>query len=415
MKKSERDELQKAFGIPEPQRKEDFLSERQRLINTKKRRRMLPILLRTAAAAAVVALAVGICGKLGSLEDIENQFHGSGIITGTEPTEHTASSDTITIITTSAASTTAGFTSTASSDTITNQTTSAPKASTTVGITSATASAQVTTTAATSPAAQTGTQTTSAAVSSPVSTSAPEKTTASATASNIVTSSTTKVVVEITTTSTNGRPGNIASGNGKDLTITPEVTYTGDGDIYNIDYFSKLLGGPPTGSMPGDEPSSGYMLMKEYAGSSEMIISARIDSIIYTQRHGSLFTQENVTITDVFRQRTGIGASDMISIYLNGGYIPSEEYLKLHPEYSKVMPEGITIYDKGGNKGVQKEGETYLFFLRRDPRFSSGYAFSTVTQNDNSVFVYKNGVYRSIFDESIYFTPKELESFLNKR
>lgn len=146
-----------------------------------------------------------------------------------------------------------------------------------------------------------------------------------------------------------------------------------------------------------------------------MIISARIDSIIYTQRNGSLFTQENVTITDVYRQRTGIGASDMISIYLNGGYIPSEEYLKLHPEYSKVMPEGITIYDKGGNKGVQKEGETYLFFLRSDPRFSSGYAFSTVTHNDNSVFLYKNGVYRSVYDESIYFTPKELESFLNKR
>ena len=85
MKKSEIDELKKAFNIPEPERKEEFLSSLQYRIKKNNCRSLKPMILRYCSAVTAAAVVAGLWSGLKSVKELSITVNNSDRTIQTEP------------------------------------------------------------------------------------------------------------------------------------------------------------------------------------------------------------------------------------------------------------------------------------------------------------------------------------------
>ncbi len=101
---------------------------------------------------------------------------------------------------------------------------------------------------------------------------------------------------------------------------------------------------------------------------TQIAVTARVESITYTQVDGTPYQQLDLYITNEYLGQYQQG--DRISVYERGGYMPLTEYLAANPEMAAQFADltaaeqaVTTVYDPPDV--LCKEGGTYLFLLHR--------------------------------------------------
>ncbi len=420
MKKYEKEALKKAFNIPDPQHKEEFINQLDIKKNNPKRH--FPIITRYASMAAFAAVMISIITNLSLTADFPDQF----------------TSDKTIIPTISVSATTEEPQTTTSivQDQIFMQTTVSPTKSET---TAATASYETNTrtTAAetidhpitsleTTPPNTTGNHETSAAVqtesTNPAQPTTPTKTTSKTEPTQTSPATTkkpetlqttvkTEEPVPVTTTAeqnnvnpsqtvttTKNSPPVILTTSvtkvpshdnepGADLTVYPTSVYTPTDMIinkYEFDIDHNLsFDDSPGCKDPMDTPDA--ITIEHFFDNSAFIFRGTIKEKIYTDVSGQPYTQENIVITDVCKSVGSYKVNDFISVYLPGGYMPVTVYAESN-NCSCDYPDDYTIYSNGGNKSVQDIGDEFYFFLNYGTDEIPYGAFQLTALTDISIF-----------------------------
>ncbi|MDE7098358.1 MAG: hypothetical protein K2O60_04360, partial [Ruminococcus sp.] len=417
MKKSEKEKLKKAFNIPEPERKEFFVSLYNEKLKKNERKFNMPVFFGYASTVAFASLIIGLWGHFNETVDFNNKFNNTEITSTTTTTTVQTVTTAQSTEKTSSASTeppTTEFTSALSYTAETIQpTTHAPiempdvsafiPPETVVTVSTATHSATTskvtfTTKTASYPTTTKRTTTTVLTVTEPV----PDFTEPFATTTEIPTVHATTtyytaiptMIPAITTTSRESNaPLDVTTPSpslaGKDYTVYPYDIYSKSDKTVDIHNYIE------SNDIPAyDGPSTATASnVEQMIDNSDYIVSGRVDQIIYTQINGRPYTQENITIYAVYKGKM-LKSNDRISIYIQGGYIPVSEFEKLH-NLSIDVPDNYSVYDSGGNKGVQNIGDTFMFFIKNGSDSMPEKAFQLTEYTDISVFRKNNDKYIS--------------------
>ena len=389
MNNKEREALERAFDIPEPEKCNEFIEELLKKENTKKRRgivlfQRMPAVLRYSLAACLVIAVIGIIGNIGNLTDTDKYRDKEPASFNSETTTYTPEEESTTE-TTSAPSQDSYIT--------TISTVSGGNANTTVTTVKGSDIKNTVTSTAKVTGRSVRTLTVHGRTSHPVRTTAAKTTkklsgivttAKAARTSPARTTIVTTIARNNVTTDTPSIPtiptspsGIEPAGTGGDHTVEPPVRYDIKGRIYTKDQLSNNKGteGPPV--TDGDVPPSLDNMIRH----SDLILLAEVDEVIFTKINGKLTTQENVTIMEPYYG--DMNYYERISVYADGGYMPMSEY---RPD---VDPNG-TYYEPGGNTTIAKEGDYYIYFLVKD---KNSEAYRLFDGTDNSKFVYRNGMY----------------------
>lgn len=431
MKKSEKEKLKKAFNIPEPERKEFFVSLYNEKLKKNERKFNMPVFFGYASTVAFASLIIGLWGHFNETADFHNKFNNTEITSTTTTT-------TVQIVTTaqstektSSASTespTTEITSTSYTAEAIQPTTHAlieipdfsefipPETVTTLSTATQSATTSkitFTTKTASYPTTTKRTTTTVLTVKEPVLdfTEPPFATTTEIPAVHATTTYYTAIptmIPAITTTSTQSKsddqtyattsaysPSPAHSVPANDYTVYPYDIYSKSDKTVDIHDFINASSASNTTSD-----------IQEMIDNSDYIVSGQINEIIYTQINGRPYTQENITIYGVYKGQM-LKSNDRISIYIQGGYIPVSEFEKLH-NLSIDVPDDYSVYDSGGNKGIQNIGDTFMFFIKNGSDSMPEKAFQLTEYTDISVFRKNNEKYISLGNENLYFDIKKL-------
>lgn len=451
MKKSERETLKKAFNIPEPERKESFVSLYNQKLKKNERKFNLPVFFRYASTAVFAVLIIGLWGNLSKNADFRDKFNNID-----EPTTGTVQTTTVTQLTEENDITTAETMTSQIVQTIANSPAVTVHTAQTAVIeeNSPQTHAQVTmpdipdfTPSVTAITFLTKTQqpvTTAKAVSATtvIKTTAVKYTTTAiiltdeepsysyAPSLAITTSKTVSVTATpgnspvppdyiendvtttyshsvdipppaivtepIVTTRINDSPSYI---DGKDYTVYPSKIYNKSDNIINL---SDRLG--CNSAAPNDSVPSVDMLKN----SSDYIILGKVDDIIYTQVNGEPYTQENITIYQVYNGDK-FREYDKISVYIPGGYMPVSEFENLNNTEISASDNDY-IYSDGGNKNHQTIGDIRIFFITYGSSYMPNGAFELTMKTDISIFQARGSEYISLGDYNLRFN---IENLLN--
>lgn len=134
----------------------------------------------------------------------------------------------------------------------------------------------------------------------------------------------------------------------EDMTIIPDIVYTKTDNIYCIEY----------DDMPNDSTTDSMDVC-------DMRINGYVMDIIYTKAKNMPYTQLNVVVTDIKADRGQLSVGCMISVYIPGGYMPSDEYFAIFPN-RKPYQGDYTVYDCAGISKPPEIGDIYSFYLNRD-------------------------------------------------
>ena len=433
MTDKEKQALREAFGIPEPDRKKEFTEQFRQRINEKPKKRIAPVIMRIAATAAMLLIVVGVCANMPvSPKDINDNNNnliettsvGTSDISNTDgnTTSTSAASDSIVSRTTAstgtaAATVTAGTASSpqqggghtattkaAVSGHRTTVTTAAPKNDKPSSRTSHTVSKTNTTARNTTTTARR-----SSTSAKKTSTTTRRITTAAASTFTMTTAPANITKPAVSTTA----PAPIADGH--DMTVEPEITYSIRGRVVNADNFKENTDSPIDSNDKGQDNSPvGNTLpfeqkIQEMFNNSYTVVLAKIDKIVYTSINGMPYTAENITIQKVYKG--SVETNDKITVYVSGGYMPADEYIKSHPDIYLNDASYVTVYDSGGCVGEQECGETYLFFLRRYTPYLPYGTYSLTGTGDEGVFTEANGCFTCLADSQLRFMEELFEDF----
>ncbi|MDE7364600.1 MAG: hypothetical protein K2N27_06930 [Ruminococcus sp.] len=434
MKKSEKEKLKQAFNIPEPERKEFFVSLYNEKLKKNERKFNMPVFFGYASTVAFASLIIGLWGHFNETADFNNKFNNTEItsttttttvqtVTTAQSTEKTSSASTEPPTTelTSATSYTAeaiqptthalieipDFSEFIPPETVTTLST-ATQSATTSKIT-------FTTKTASYPTTTKRTTTTVLTVIEPVPdfTEPPFATTTEIPAVHATTTYYTAIptmIPAITTTSRGVDCPSVVTTT-IDYSPTPSVPSLASHDyiVYPDDVYSKSDKTVDIRDFIENNASSDFNTtsdIQKMIDNSDYIVSGRVDQIIYTQINGRPYTQENITIYAVYKGKM-LKSNDRISIYIQGGYIPVSEFEKLH-NLSIDVPDDYSVYDSGGNKGIQNIGDTFMFFIKNGSYNMPQKAFQLTEYTDISVFRKNNDKYISLGNENLYFDIKKL-------
>ncbi len=190
-----------------------------------------------------------------------------------------------------------------------------------------------------------------------------------------------------------------------DYTVFPPVRYYPDDNAIYLSEFTE----DADGLTP---PQSGFLRWEDLAQSSDMIVIADVDEIIYTGFDGKPYTQENITVSEVIKG--DIEKYSKISVYGKGGYIPACEYsTDINIKLEQAIENNMTIFDPGENKTFSETGKTYLYFIKESESPLPNGSYHLVTYSDISRFCYKDGYYVSMNNNNLMFTIKEIYDFIN--
>lgn len=413
MTDKEKKALLNAFGIPEPDRKEEFAEEFRQRMSQKEKKRISPIVMRIAATAAMLTILAGIYAIMPSSPsdlDVKDKLTDTTttVVYDQESNDEpiTTSCKNITTAPTSSAQNTI-VTKTAANDKktiVTNSGTASEQRP--VVATKGTASGGRISVTATASRTEKLSSKTSATLTI-THTTRRNPTTVKPTATIIKTTATTANHYPVTSREeTSATPVNPVY---RDMTVTPDVIYTINGKVVDARSFdtnsnSPVSDGPPKES--DNAPKGAYtnfeQKIREMFNNSYAVVLAKIDKIVYTSINGTPFTAENISVQEVFKG--DINYNDMITVYVNGGYMPATEYMESHGAIYIDDPENVTVYDSGGCNGTQEEGETYLFFISNNaPDIPYG-AFSLSAYGDEAVFRKRRNNYISLSNERMSFS-----------
>ncbi|MDE6787852.1 MAG: hypothetical protein K2J47_00840, partial [Ruminococcus sp.] len=377
MKKSERETLKKAFNIPEPEQKESFILLYNEKLKKNERKFNLPVFFRYASTAVFAVLIIGLWGNLSKTADFRDKFNIDEPTTAitSQTTAVTQLTETNNITTSNAL--TMQITQTATENSVHTD------SATGSAVNSVHIHQQVTmpdlpdftpsVTAITFP-----TRTQPSATSKVISATTARKTTAVkyTTTAIIATDeepsysydpSLTVTAVPMTTVTDNSpvppnkndattyppldvdippvtvpkpivttesKEDNVPSLIGRDYTVYPSKVYNKSENIINMEDTNDF------DHTTAVDSTVSVDMLKNY---SDYIILGRIDNIIYTQVKGKPYTQENITVYQVYKGDK-LHEYDKISIYIPGGYMPVSEFEILN---NKVIdaPDNYYIYD----------------------------------------------------------------------
>lgn len=419
MKKSERETLKKAFNIPEPEQKESFILLYNEKLKKNERKFNLPVFFRYASTAVFAVLIIGLWGNLSKTADFRNKFNID------EPTTAITSQTTaVTQLTETNNITTSNALTMQITQTATENSVHTDSATGSV-VNSAHTHQQVTipdlpdftpsVTAITFP-----TKTQPSATSKVISATTAKKTTAVKYTTAVTHYEYDNPDVIVTTTAANNNKfpspsqndddlppaivpspiltepseDNVQVTNGKDYTVYPSKVYNKSENIINMEDTNDFTHTTVDSTISVD-------MLKNY---SDYIVLGRIDNIIYTQVKGKPYTQENITVYQVYKGDK-LHEYDKISIYIPGGYMPVSEFEILNNRVIDA-PDNYYIYDSGGNKGVQNIGDICMFFIKDGSLYMPNNAFELTMKTDISIFRVRGSEYISLGNHNLTFNIK---------
>ncbi|MCR5601233.1 MAG: hypothetical protein K6G33_10900 [Ruminococcus sp.] len=432
MTDKEKQALREAFGIPEPDRKKDFTEQFRQRINEKHKKRISPVIMRMAATAAMLLIVVGVCANMPvSPKDI-NDNNNNLIETTSIGTSDISNSDENTTSTSAASDSIVSRTtaSTVTAATVTAGTASSPQQNGNHAVTTkAAVSGHRTTVTTAAPKNDKTSSRTSHTVSKTNTTARNTTTTARRSSTSIgkVSTTTRRITTAAASTFTmTTAPANYTKpavsttyaapvADGHDMTVEPEITYSIRGRVVNADNLEENSDSPVNSNEKGtDNAPVGVTLpfeqkIQEMFNNSYAVVLAKIDKIVYTSINGMPYTAENITIQKVYKG--SVETYDKVTVYVSGGYMPANEYIKSHPDIYLSDTSYVTVYDSGGCVGEQECGETYLFFLRRYTPYLPYGTYSLTGTGDEGVFTEANGCFTCLAHNQLQFMEELFDKF----
>lgn len=398
MKKRDLEKLRDAFDIPEPEHKSEFIAEHGEKFIKKKSDRRRPLILRYAPTVAFAVMLIGLWGVIKPDGSLKEKPGGDNVIieTSDEKTSVTTTSAgeqyrSEIVVTTTAVQTEKkpGTTVTADSaeasqrSEITSQsvTTDFP-ASELPALTEAAETTTVSVPRRTSAGSNSAplisvTETTAKRTSSAAGTSA----TAAATTTrkpNTTSSSHGQEVNHVGTTvtkpSTNDDNNTTANDNvnAVDLTVAPDPVYKKTDKIYEIEHDNI----PGTNVVDGPDIDDAQR---------DLVINGCVTDIFYTKAKNMPYTQINILITDMLTNTEQLSVGYTISVYIPGGYMPSDEYFAMYPD-KRQYDGDYTVYYSAGIYELPEQGDIYRFFLKKGEDGIPEGAFVLVSEDPASMF-----------------------------
>ncbi len=377
MTEKDKKKITEALGIPEPDRKKEFAEEFAKRSEGVQKKPIKPIIMRITAAAAMLAVCIG---ALTLFPKHKTDFGGDDNIEVIETTTDNSVDGAIHSVphTTSPTNTEGG-----------------------VIVTTAAKTSGKTVTAVTT--AQNGT------TKGPAS----QRTTAAKTTEGRDESRTTTAdhhETDVTTAEPIVQDPPVTAAPPRDLTVSPDVTYTvRDNTITEEELLtgegSDGIGIPPRGE--GDPPlSPNDQKIQHMFDISYAVILAKVDKIVYTSIDRQAVTAEDITVEAAYGGSLNTG--DRLTVFLRGGYMPAEEYMKYNRRAHIDNAEDYSVYISAGCRMAQEEGESYIFFVSDDDSGLPDGAFSPAEDGYCSVFIKRNGKYISLAGEELSFTEEQL-------
>ncbi|MDE5583915.1 MAG: hypothetical protein K2J08_09440 [Ruminococcus sp.] len=198
-----------------------------------------------------------------------------------------------------------------------------------------------------------------------------------------------------------------------DLTVNPPVRYhLTDSPVIDIEEPSNDgLGGS---DKPSTDEDNIVTTWEKLAIKSDLIVIATVYEVIFTGIDGKPYTQENIMIDKVIKG--DIPENSRISVYVDGGYIPFEDYsgdIKDDMINNFISP-GCMLFDKGGNKTLANKGDTFLYFIKKnDGTYPDGSYFAT-TRTDMSKYQKTGDFYTNLNRETMTLYLSELIEFIKE-
>lgn len=385
MTDKEREALKEAFGFEVPDRKDIFVQEFIKLDSGKAKKPLFTIVFKFAAAAAVMAAVIGTAVTMP--KDIKHFGNNDNI---TELTEAVTPADSE--IKGESASTSAAFTAKTTSKAAVSTSKAAAATASAVKMTETTAITATGTTASSQHSANT---TTSAGNSK---------------SENVTTTTQLRAdeAKDETVTLT-----------GRDMTVSVGKTYPLRDKLISADAFimkEESAQKPGISDSPSDNafpPKDGdnYGInidISEMYNNSCAIVLANLDEIVYTSIDGKAYTAENLNVIRVYKG--DLEPNDRVTVFFCGGFLPAEEYSELYGfPYAEEQKE-YSVKIAGDSGGEQKQGQTYVFFLKYSSYPVPDGAFEPTSSGNMSVYELEDGVCTAVGDGRSYFMISQAEN-----
>ena len=398
MTDKEKEKLLEAFEIPDPDRKKQFADEFRKRTPEKMRKPLLPLVIKTLASAAMLALVIAAITRLPKQEPNMSQDTDEVAVT-TENTSAEVSARTT--ADTSSASTTTSAVKGSKNTTVTTKTVSADQNDQNVK----------TTDADKTPDDNEGDDNTAPRVTAKTNRPNNDPTTPRTTKTTPVrttdshesqhSASTTKPSPQpISTTTATPITGEITYG--RDMTVDLDVTYDIRDEILTAADLVQSDGNGSSDGLPSGNDKSGVSAdekIRQMFDDSYDVILAKVDKIVYTSIDEEAYTAENLTIREVFKGN--LKTDDKITLFISGGYISAEDYIKIHKYIFLPDAENYSIFDDGGCDGKEYVGDTYLFFIKNGSSSFPHNSFELISRGDEAVFRQAGDIYVSMHDESL--------------
>ncbi|WP_028516437.1 hypothetical protein [Ruminococcus flavefaciens] len=396
MTDKEKEKLLEAFEIPDPDRKKQFADEFRKRTPEKLRKPLLPLVIKTLASAAMLTLVIAAITRLPKQEP--NMYQNTDEIAATTENRVIEVSAQTTADTSSAVTTTAadkgGKNTTATTKAVsTDQKDQAEK-------TTDTDKAPDEDDDNTAPRVTAKTNRPNNDTATPRTTkTTPVRTTDSRESQH--SASTTKPSPQpVSTTTAAPITGEIIYG--RDMTVDLDVTYDIRNEILTAADLVQSDGNGSSDELPSGNDKSGIPAdekIRQMFDDSYDVILAKVDKIVYTSIDEEAYTAENLTIREVFKGN--LKTDDKITLFISGGYISAEDYIKIHKYIFLPDAENYSIFDDGGCDGKEYVGDTYLFFIKNGSSSFPHNSFELISRGDEAVFRQAGDIYVSMHDESL--------------
>lgn len=393
MKKTEKELLEKAFGIPEPKRRDDFF---QKLPEKPKQPGIKAIIynrtVRMVSAAVMVCAVFGLIGGAVSLSGMEK------MLSSQEETSAEAESPEMTNGGNEAAAYSPAATTSSVGNSISAAVTTAAEQQS-AAVSSITAAENAPPVQTTLPRKQSVSAQTNAPEMHTTSAHSPVQTTVQATAAITQTA---PPVTESAPPVTH------------DYTVQPGKTYTIAEKIIILDD-TNSIDGPKRGTVIYPPDKDWTELKDQLFSSSQLIAVGRTEEVIYTDVYGMPYTQENIVLTNVIKG--GLNSGDIISVYSEGGYMPLNDFLSMNGSYYFTPPDddwdNYSVNSLGRNTQLPQEGDTCLLFLEETVRRFPEGSYTLSTSTDTGRFTQSGDVYVSNAQPGLTLTAEEINMYVD--
>lgn len=453
MKRSEREALKNAFNIPEPQNKDSFAANYERLFKKNQRRLRFPVYMKYASTAVFAALVIGVWGHMTVSRDYIDKYKNGNLTqettvtttaADTQPSTEIGGEDKNSVVTevfvqtaetnipdpTQTVTTVLGNSETLENTENNSEEENNEEEPEVTSAQTANANRETTTAAVVTTAAVTskpGIKTTASVnVPPPIATTCNStihmpRTTACAD----------EPVLDVTEPSDEPAPPmspqttrqNDNASKPIETTEAVEFSPSPGGDTSSISWIiptvkyektDKYIGinelngsacAPGASTPPeGSDFNSSWDISKLFER-SKYIIAAEAVETIYTAVDNLPYTQYDLITNCCYKRDEKYPQT--LSVYVPGGYIPADVYSECwHIE--NHLPDDVMLYSDGGNKGEIKLYQQYIFFINDGLYNMPDGSYCLTAETDISIFAYDGEKYVSLGNPSLTFTEKEL-------